>query len=431
MFDVSDSWGTDEAAPASSDADLEALLQRVEIQGAPPPPAKKAAPPPKPAAAAAAATPSEPPVELGFVSPYPDAPALAEHFPSKVGGAPVWLLPERLPPAEMLTCGQCGRRLRFLLQLYCPRPEVDQAYHRSLSIFCCGGACLQHANAWRALRCNLPVTVPYYTENADGSWTASGREGLAALEQQYQQQPAAPSLPELLISVDLEGDWRGLVAYSDEEERAKAGRLLAAYEAAEGAVTMKDGSLLQQQGGSSSSATEALEKSTRPLSAREERASAADSDVDDEIMADDMDDDSLAEGWFAFQRRVGAHPEQALRYNRSANGQPLWASLRGRPPAGCPPKCENCGAPRTFEFQLMPQLVSSLEEAMAEAMVEAEGAAAVAAAAFDPRQLTDADSLDWGVLAVYTCSASCQTVKSSDAASCGYAVEYCWHQTGP
>ena len=34
-------WGTDEAAPASSDADLEALLQRVEIQGAPPPPAKK------------------------------------------------------------------------------------------------------------------------------------------------------------------------------------------------------------------------------------------------------------------------------------------------------------------------------------------------------------------------------------------------------
>ena len=68
---------------------------------------------------------------------------------------------------------------------------------------------------------------------------------------------------------------------------------------------------------------------------------------------------------------------------------------------------------------------------MAEAMVEAEGAAAVAAAAFDPRQLTDADSLDWGVLAVYTCSASCQTVKSIDAASCGYAVEYCWHQTGP
>ena len=108
MFDLSDSWGDDAPDPSSAASAspppaeaLEALLERVELRGPVPAPEKK-----RPRdrdkeekSAAPAAPPAAESVELGFVSPYP-GPALPEHFPSKVGGRPVWLLPERLPSAS-------------------------------------------------------------------------------------------------------------------------------------------------------------------------------------------------------------------------------------------------------------------------------------------------------------------------------------------
>ena len=81
---------------------------------------------------------AEPCIELGFASPHCDEGfAQPERFPSKVGGLPVWLHP--IPPhSSTRQCGSCGKPLRFLLQLYCPRPELPQAFHRSLLLFCCG-----------------------------------------------------------------------------------------------------------------------------------------------------------------------------------------------------------------------------------------------------------------------------------------------------
>ena len=77
------------------------------------------------------------------------------------------------------------------------------------------------------------------------------------------------------------------------------------------------------------------------------------------------------------------------------------------------------GAPRTFEFQLMPQLLCSLEaeEGDLEALVAA--AKAEAAGGASP------ESLDWGTVAVYTCSASCE---AASGASCVYSDEFVWHQ---
>ena len=143
-------------------------------------------------------------------------------------------------------------------------------------------------------------------------------------------------------------------------------------------------------------------------------------------------------GLYAFQRRASAHPEQALRYNRTPTGQPLWAAMRGRPPAGAPPACERCGAARTFEFQLMPQLLCALEAAAEEEAAAAGGAGAAAAVPSpppntDPQRAPttadDADALDWGIVAVYTCSASCAAAPPTapNDASSAYAVEYCWH----
>jgi pre-rRNA-processing protein TSR4 len=77
-------------------------------------------------------------------------------------------------------------------------------------------------------------------------------------------------------------------------------------------------------------------------------------------------------------------------------GAPLWFSTAHQPAAGDIPPCELCGAPRAFEFQLMPQALFYLLKA---------GSA----------------SLDFGTIAVFTCTKAC----------CGpepYAREHAWLQ---
>ena len=114
------------------------------------------------------------------------------------------------------------------------------------------------------------------------------------------------------------------------------------------------------------------------------------------------------------ERRTSANPEHALRYNRDPSSVPLWAGLKGQPPPGAPPPCARCGAARTFEFQLMPQLLCAIEDALP----PRDAAAA----------LSDEADLDFGVVAVYTCSASCTVAADGDPATSAYASEWCWHQ---
>ena len=64
--------------------------------------------------------------------------------------------------------------------------------------------------------------------------------------------------------------------------------------------------------------------------------------------------------------------------------------------SGKVPKCGECGGAREFEFQVMPQLLNKLG--------------------------LDA-SVDWGVLAVYTCKKSCDF-----GAGNGYAREFLFRQ---
>ena len=77
------------------------------------------------------------------------------------------------------------------------------------------------------------------------------------------------------------------------------------------------------------------------------------------------------------------------------------------------------GAPRAFEFQLMPQLLCSLEAE------EGDLETLVAAAKAEEAGGASPDSLDWGTVAVYTCSASCA---AAEGAACAYSDEFVWHQ---
>ena len=108
-----------------------------------------------------------------------------------------------------------------------------------------------------------------------------------------------------------------------------------------------------------------------------------------------------------FRERVDREPEQVLRYDRG--GTPLWIGPKTPEVAKREvPPCAVCGGPRVFEFQVMPQLAAVLEQETTAREVRS----AVATKAME--------ELDWGVLAVYTCSKSCDIAAD-------YAEEFVWH----
>ncbi|XP_051684498.2 programmed cell death protein 2 isoform X3 [Oryctolagus cuniculus] len=95
-----------------------------------------------------------------------------------------------------------------------------------------------------------------------------------------------------------------------------------------------------------------------------------------------------------FKTQISGEPEQILRYGRGIT--PIWISGEKIPQEKDIPDCP-CGAKRILEFQVMPQLLNYLK----------------------------ADSLgcsvDWGVLAIFTCAESCSL-------GSGYAEEFVWKQ---
>lgn len=89
-----------------------------------------------------------------------------------------------------------------------------------------------------------------------------------------------------------------------------------------------------------------------------------------------------------FQHRLARSQTQVARY--AWGGKPLW--LAAPPPQLCsgewPPHC-SCGAPRKFELQLLPTLLSQMIAAHPE-----ESASMC---------------MDWGTVVIYTCSADCRS----------------------
>lgn len=95
-----------------------------------------------------------------------------------------------------------------------------------------------------------------------------------------------------------------------------------------------------------------------------------------------------------FKAKIDLVPDQILRYGRGI--APVWISAENVPHDEDIPACP-CGAKRVFEFQVMPQLLCYLK-------ADRLGR-----------------SVDWGVLAVFTCADSCRL-------GSGYAEEFVWKQ---
>lgn len=128
--------------------------------------------------------------------------------------------------------------------------------------------------------------------------------------------------------------------------------------------------------------------------ARLKAEAGTDEPEDDDLDMDVEDDDCSGDGremeWLLkFQRRLRRSPEQVVRY--SWGGSPLWMAPppREASTSSWPPSCTRCGAPRSFELQVLPTLPFRLGAASGDGSVMQE--------------------VSWGTACVYTCSKDCLT----------------------
>lgn len=321
-------------------------------------------------------------VDIAFAEPAENSWVLnSAHFPSKIGGKPSWLSMKDLP--RDIKCDTCNKTMTFLLQVYSPR-EAECTFHRSLFLFICNnGSCVNHRA--QVFRCQLPRQNDYYSPDppcedaskptlitpgqfglkvcafcgASGNlscakcskasycskdhqivdWKQLGHKESCGSENKdceaHDEKAKALLLPELELTLDLEENYQ------------------------------KESSKPQNTSGDKEY-LEAL-KSIKPSLQNE----------DLETVAAESEEDKC---FMKFRKVCSDCPEHVLRYVRNDTSTPLWATDVNQLDTASVPRCENCNSERSFEFQVMPQLIS---------------------------QLGPSFKADFATLVIYTCKDSC------------------------
>ncbi|EDL20457.1 programmed cell death protein 2 isoform 8 [Mus musculus] len=274
------------------------------------------------------------PVELGFAEEAPAWRLRSEQFPSKVGGRPAWLGLAELPGPGALACARCGRPLAFLLQVYAPLPGRDDAFHRSLFLFCCREP--PCCAGLRVFRNQLPRNNAFYSYEPPSETEALDKIDHMVPDHNF-------LFPEFEIVTETEDEILPEVVEMEDYSE----------------VTGSMGGIPEEE-------------------------------LDSMAKHESKEDHIFQK----FKSKIALEPEQILRYGRGI--KPIWISGENIPQEKDIPDCP-CGAKRIFEFQVMPQLLNHLK-------ADRLGR-----------------SIDWGVLAVFTCAESCSL-------GSGYTEEFVWKQ---
>ncbi|XP_034249089.1 programmed cell death protein 2 [Thrips palmi] len=355
-------------------------------------------------------------VDVGFVDEVESWKLDSRFFPSKVGGRPAWLHLSQLPSSKEMECEKCHEPCIFLCQVYAPIEIRDDCFHRTLFVFMCRNAKCYSSNdnsCFLVLRSQLrrqnefyPFDPPEDSENWHpeckiDKWSdvcaACGNSGSShcgrckkvkycsrnhqVLHWRDHHKQACTAgdhgnvigkssclLPEYELIVEPEGDDAvdGVKSVDsdcdedDDNDEAEKARL-------------KEFENLQLEGKAGTFAED----------------DTVDADL---LQMAAFDEDKIFK---SFKTRIAYNPGQVLRYQQ--NGEPLWLSDDHRPSDADIPPCTHCGSPRVFEFQILPQLLNHLS-------------------------LDNVDqSIDWGILVVYTCERSCTEGPA-------YKREFLWKQ---
>lgn len=397
----------------------------------------------------------------------------------QVGGCPSFLDPQHIPDSPQ--CGKCDGTMNFVCQLYAPIDEYEErAFHRSFYVFACSKCQNDSTETIRVYRCQLPQQNPYFPSDPS--------QDAPAVSVWKQHLPATHNL-QLCQVCGMRGKYKCPLQQlyfcgKDHQkeykkhifDKIKNGQvpsdLPSVYPLAELVV---DAEILPTTNNTDNDKRETLFETNDD-----------DDDSDADLEQEDLNrmtgkKGSVEQDPFTqtFMQRIKSQPDQALRYARWQVGEDasdhknidevLWIRKDYRPTAI--PACPYCGAPRRFEFQLMPQMLDHLNrnasidqasnetyqqykntlqqaedliresppEAIPPALVENKERAAEKVRQYLLKQRKS--TMEFGVVAVYTCTKSCGTMQDLeglstaggdeahvDACNLAYREEFAWRQ---
>ncbi|XP_070578925.1 programmed cell death protein 2-like [Ptychodera flava] len=341
-------------------------------------------------------------VELGFAEKTHGWRLNSKYFPCKFGGKPSWLHLKNLPLPESLQCSCCKNPYTFLLQIYAPINELKTCFHRTVFVFCCRSAECYKPNSnlpFAAFRSQLPRKNDYYSYHPPTESEDSKPVNPVDFEQRMCEvcgclgpkrcgkchETNYCSRNHQMI------DWKEGHKFSCGKDEGRTPEyknvLFPEYE-----VVIETEEL-----NTAEETDKSEEDKMRDYSEFMKSEQGKSMLRNEDMTQEDLEKMALHEEdvqFKKFRERINHEPEQILRYDRG--GEPLWISSKHIPKSNDIPLCQ-CGAPRIFEFQILPQLLNYLH-------VDSLGA-----------------SIDWGTLAIYTCSKNCDTGPV-------YHPEFVWKQ---
>jgi pre-rRNA-processing protein TSR4 len=400
----------------------------------------------------------------------------------QVGGCPSFLDPEHVPDAPR--CSHCeGTTMQFVCQLYAPVDEFeDRAFHRSFYVFACRKCQSDDDHddntahtSFRVYRCQLPQDNPYYPSDP------SSQENLSAWKQHLPDshgvhlcqicgmrgQYKCPLQQLYFCGRDHQKEYKRHVFDKLKNGEAPSDCLPSVFPIAE---LLVESEILPEISLNNDPERETLFQGN-------DDGDDSDAELEQEDLnrmtgkKDTVEHDSFTH---TFMERIKAQPDQVLRYARWRAGdndldeandaRVLWIRKDHRPTTI--PDCPYCGAPRRFEFQLMPQMLDHLnrnakvdDEASTEtyrlykdALQRAEDLIREAPPEAIPPSLVEnkeramekmrqyllrqrRSSLEFGTVAVFTCTQSCgatgtlgQVDRIVGSGNASYREEFAWRQ---
>lgn len=342
-------------------------------------------------------------VVLGFLDEVEPWRLLSPQFPSKVGGKPAWLSQRGVPCLPEVECEKCHLPMAFLLQVYAPLSDQDQCFHRTLYLFCCKTPeCYSHndSQCMKVFRSQMPRRNDFYSydpppEDEPSSEPSEGHDLLPVSGVKLCWVCGCPGNKSCsrCHSVTYCGKHHQTIHWKHSHKReccnqGSSGVTISPFLFPEFELVTEPEDLEKN------SKETATNKETEDLQSNENGVSVAESFTEAELEDMAMHETAEIKVFQQFKKRIAPEPHQVVRYSRG--GLPLWVSAQHIPSDEAIPPCL-CGSKRIFEFQVMPQLLNSLS-------VDSTGA-----------------SIDWGTVAVFTCSLSCDCEDH-------YSTEFVWKQ---
>lgn len=326
-------------------------------------------------------------VDLGFIEACEEHDSLLNiHFPSKVGGRPAWLNLETVPSADQLKCPLCQGQCTFLMQLYASL-ETDEAFHRTLYVFVCPNEACNRPNSaanFKVFRNQIPRRNPFYDYHPvpEDAQVAEARHKFKLCSVCGCRGPFDCAQCKRISYCSKSHqtiDWRAghKEQCGKEKPETVAGKGSSLVQLPEFEVVLEQERREDREQAPKEDSDERLQREMAELRRIEADGTATMQEISGAELSRFAGDQEEDKFFSNFRKRIAGEPEQVLRYDRT--GEPLWMAEANRLASVDVPNCDHCQGERVFEFQLMPQLLNSLKS----------------------------DTLDWGVLAVYTCKQSC------------------------